>query len=365
MVIPPSPRNIQGQLTPPRIIWPDPPPRPAALLEQLGRDIADAVRFYERFNGPFPYETLHVAQIPGSFGQGWPGLLYLSTLSFLTPAQQARAGVGPRTREQFTELVPAHEVAHQWWGNIVSWSNYRDQWIQEGLANYLALLYVNSKSPGNRELTEWLTRYRDELTTKDPVFGETADDIGPLSLGYRLRSSKSPGGFTQVIYSKGTWVFHMLRSLLRDPAAKEPDAKFHGLLKTLLQNYRHRALSTADLQREVEKIMPPAMALEGGRSLDWFFDQWVRDQGIPRYSVEFSVRPQGERFVVRGKLKQSGVPDVFVVPVPLYAAGLSGPPMYLGTIVTGNPETPFTFTTRAAPRRIVIDPQQTLLCVKE
>jgi hypothetical protein len=371
VVLPPPIRTKSGNLPAPRVIWPDAPPSPAALLEKLGADIAESIRFYEKMCGPFPFERLQVAQIPGSFGQGWPGLLYLSTLSFLSPAQQARAGVGQRTVAQFTGLVPAHEVAHQWWGNVVGWSSYRDQWIHEGLANYLALLYVNSKTPGDRELTEWLSHYRDELTQKDPSTGEPADEIGPVTLGYRLRSSKSPGGFTQVIYSKGTWIFHMLRTMLRDPAAKNPDARFHALLQNILRDFRHRGLSTEDFRREIEKVMTPAMALEGGRSMEWFFDQWVGNQGIPRYAVEFTARPPaaaGERFVIRGKLKQRGVPESFVAAVPIYApraATTEGRPVLLGTVVTSGAETAFTFTARTAPKKLLIDPYFTLLCVVE
>jgi hypothetical protein len=242
------------------------------------------------------------------------------------------------------------------------------------LANYLALRYVNSKTTGDRELAEWLAHYRDELTQKDPVTDEPADEIGPVTLGYRLRSSKSPGGFTQVIYAKGTWIFHMLRMMLRDtasaPRPRDPDARFNGLIQSLLREYRHRPLSADDLQREVEKVMTPAMALEGGRSMEWFFDQWVHNQGIPRYSVEFTARPQGERFVIRGKLKQNGVPENFVAAVPIYAPraaaeGSAGRPALLGTVVTSGAETAFTFSSRTAPKKLLIDPFLTLLCVVE
>src|SRR5260221_1130126 len=69
------------------------PPSPADALKQLGRDIDSSIRFYEKLNGPFPFQKLGVSQIPGTFGQGWPGLLYISTFSFLPPAAQQRAGL--------------------------------------------------------------------------------------------------------------------------------------------------------------------------------------------------------------------------------------------------------------------------------
>ncbi|MBI1739112.1 MAG: hypothetical protein HYR58_07680 [Acidobacteria bacterium] len=336
--------------------------------------------------GPFPFERLAVAQIPGSFGQGWPGLLYLSTLSFLTPTDQSRAGIGRRTQDQFSELVPIHELAHQWWGNVVGWGSYRDQWIQEGLANYLALMFAESRQPG--ELAARLENYRSDLTAKENG-SEAPDEIGPLALGYRLRSSKSPGGYAQLVYPKASWAFHMLRMMLRQsgapPVAKksgatkspevsrEPDERFEKLMQTLLTNYRHRALTTADLQREVEKVMTPEMDLEGSKktpgrpgAMDWFFDQWVGGTGIPKYKVEFDVKPAGERFLVRGKLKQSGVPVSFIAPVPLYSPGtVGGKPVLLGTVVTNGEETPFLFTVRTAPKKLLIDPNLTLLCQTE
>jgi len=350
----------------PRILLPEPPPpSPAMVMKELGQDVAEAIRFYEKFMGPFPYERLAIAQIPGSFGQGWPGLMYLSTLSFLPVEAQARVGISRRTREQFVEIVPFHEAAHQWWGNMVSWADYRDQWIQEGLANYLALLYADTKRPAQKELASWLETYRQELLTPRPGSDERPEEIGPLALGYRLRSSKSPGAYTDVIYGKGTWVFHMLRMMLRDGKAKDPDARFGQLLRTLVQEHRHDAVTTQDLKRAVERLMTPAMDLEGTKSMDWFFEQWVRRTGIPRYSVNFRVAPQGQAFRIRGVLKQSGVPETFVAAVPLYAPRPSGRPLLLGRVITTGPETPFEFTAPVRPRRLLIDPEMTLLCVTE
>jgi hypothetical protein len=341
------------------------PPSPAALLKQLGQEVAEAERFFERFNGPFPYDHLAVSQIPGTFGQGWPGLLYLSTLSFLSPNAQQRAGLSARAQEHFTEIVPYHEVAHQWWGNLVGWADYRDQWIHEGLANYLALLYAETRKAPDRALTTWLTRYREALTAKEAGKDEPAEDAGPLVLGYRLRSSKTPNAFQQVVYGKGTWVFHMLRMMLLDPAAKNPDARFAQLLRELVESHRYRTLTTEDLQRAVEKVMTPAMALEGGRSMDWFFDQWVRSSGIPHYSVESTVRPRASGLLVRGTLKQSGVPENFIAAVPLYGVRPGGKPVLLGTVVTSGAETPFQFVSHVRPKRLLIDPQLTLLCVTQ
>jgi Peptidase family M1 domain len=340
-------------------------PSPADSLKVLAREVDSSIRFYEAFNGPFPFQKLNISQIPGSFGQGWPGLLYLSTYSFLPAQAVQRAGITQTGQQMMTELMPFHEVAHQWWGNVVGWDSYRDQWIDESIANYLALLFANSQKNENHSLRVWLDRYRRSLIEKQPDGGVPLTEIGALDIGGRLTSSKAPAGFEDVIYGKGAWVIHMLRELLQDPTGKNPDARFNSLLRSLQEKYAYRGLSTADLQHEVERVMTPQMDLEGGRSMEWFFEQWVRGTGIPRYHVEFTARPDEKGFAIRGKLRQRGVPHSFVAPVPLYANFGSGRAVKLGVVVAGGEETAFHFTVPSVPHKILIDPQNTLLCVTE
>ncbi len=339
-------------------------PSPADALKQLGKEIDSSVHFYENFSGPFPFHNLSVSQIPGTFGQGWPGLLYVSTLSFLSPEAQQRAGLSPSGQEHFTELVPYHEVAHQWWGNVVGWSSYRDQWIDEAISNYLALLFADSRGNPDHALRVWLARYRHQLTEKSPDADEPTADIGALTLGLRLNSSKSPSAYERVVYSKGSWIIHMLREMLRQPGAKQPDARFIALLQKLVTKYAYRALSTDDLQHEVESVMTPGMDLENSRSMDWFFDDWVRGTGIPHYRVEFTSHHDETGYSVRGKLFQTNVSRSFLASVPLYATGSSGRSL-LGRVVAGGPETSFHFHTSGPLHKILIDPQMTLLCTTD
>jgi hypothetical protein len=340
-------------------------PSPADALKQLAKDIDSSIRFYENFSGPFPYRNLSVSQIPGTFGQGWPGLLYISTYSFLPHSAQQRAGLSPSSQEHFTDLVPFHEVAHQWWGNVVGWSGYRDQWIDEAIANYLALMFADSQKNSDRTLRTWLERYRKQLLAKSAGSELTADAIGSLSLGNRLVSSKSPDGFEDVVYGKGAWVIHMLRQMLHQPGVKNPDERFTALLRTLATKYAGRALSTDDLQHEVEAVMTRSMALEGGRSMEWFFEQWVRGTGIPHYRVEFSSHKTDKGFLVKGKLFQTDVPRSFIASVPVYAGGGSHAAVPIGTILAEGPETSFHFMVPSEPRKLLIDPQMTLLCTTE
>ncbi len=341
-----------------------PPPSPADALKQLGKEIDSSIRFYEAFSGPFPFHNLSVSQIPGTFAQGWPGLLYVSTYSFLPSEAQQRAGLTVAGQEHYTELVPYHEVAHQWWGNVVGWSSYRDQWIDEAIANYLAVLFADTKKNPDHTLRVWLARYRQRLTEKPTGATQAPADVGALTLGTRLNSSKSPAAYEAIIYSKGSWIIHMLREMLRQPGARNPDARFTALLQTLATKYAYRALSTDDLQHEVEVVMTPAMDLEGGSSMEWFFEQWVRGTGIPHYRVEFTAHHTDKGYAIRGKLFQTGVPRSFIANVPLYASG-AGHGSFLSTVQTSGTETSFHFVAQNPPRKIVVDPQMTLLCTSE
>lgn len=344
------------------------PPSPAGLLKQLAREIDSSIHFYETYSGPFPFRNLGVSQIPGAFGQGWPGLLYLSTFSFLPDEAQYRAGLSSTGRAFFTDVVPFHEVAHQWWGNVVGWSSYQDQWIDEAISEYLALQFADSQKNQDHPLNSWLTHYRKRLTTKAEGEDRIPAEIGPVIAGRRLISSRSPDAYNVVIYAKGTWILHMLREMLRQPAAngKDPDARFMGLLHTLVSKYARKALTTADLQREVESVMTPRMALEGGHSMEWFFDEYVRGTGIPHYKVQFTSRSSEKGFQIRGKLMQDGVPRSFIAPVPIYATtAIPGRTIYLGTVVATGEETTFTFISSVQPHKLVIDPHMTLLCIPE
>jgi len=343
------------------------PPSPAAFLKQLARAIDSSIRFYELYAGPFPFRNLGVSQIPGAFGQGWPGLLYLSTFSFLPDEAQYRAGLSPTGRAFFSDVVPFHEVAHQWWGNVVGWSSYQDQWIDEAIAEYLALQFADSQKNQDHPLNTWLTHYRKRLTTKAEGEDRVPADIGPVIAGRRLISSRSPDAYSVVVYAKGVWIMHMLREMLRQPAAngKDPDARFISLFHTLVSKYARKALTTADLQREVEAVMTPRMDLEGGRSMEWFFDEYVRGTGIPHYKVQFTSRNTEKGFQIRGKLMQDGVPRSFIAPVPIFATTTLGRTVFLGTVVATGEETSFTFTSAAQPHKLQIDPHMTLLCITE
>lgn len=344
------------------VVAASPPPSPADALNQLGGQVLDSIRYFGRMNGAFPFDHLDIAQIPGSFGQGWPELVYLSTLAFLPADTQEEAGIGQWTQRGSRNLMPFHEVVHQWWGNQTVAASYRDTWIEEGIANYLAILYSDSKKPSEHRLTGWLEHYKTELLAKPAGSNEAVEQIGPLGLGLRLSSAKLPDAYATIMYGKGTWVIHMLRQLMRETGSNDPDAKFRDFLQSVLKEYKFQPLTTRDFQRAVQRHMNAAMDIEGTHRMDWFFDDWVRGIGVPRYAAKFEVKTRGQGFIVSGVLEQRGVGEAFTAPVPIYGTRVGGKPERLGVVVTTGTETRFHFATGFRPTRIVIDPQMTLLC---
>ena len=217
------------------------PPSPAAALKQLGKEIDSSIHFYESFSGPFPFRTLSVSQIPGTFGQGWPGLLYVSTYSFLSTEAQHRAGLSSTGQEHFTEIVPFHEVAHQWWGNVVGWSSYRDQWIDEAIANYLALLFADTRKNPDHTLRVWLQRYRQQLVEKAPSADEPASESA-RSLSASVSIPQNPRTPTKTSFTpKAPGSFTCCAKCCASPDPI-PTRASTRLLHTLVTKYAYRAL---------------------------------------------------------------------------------------------------------------------------
>jgi hypothetical protein len=337
----------------------------ADVIRQLGNHIESSIQFYEKLNGPFPFPEMQVSPIPGSFGQGWPGLIYLSTLAFLPPEAQVRAGLGGKTQELAREILPFHEVAHQWWGNVASAASYRDVWIEEGMATYQSLMYADSQKPGAKRLENWLADYRNALLQKPPGKNEPIEQSGPLTLGYRLTTTDNPEAYDVIVYDKGAWVIHMLRELMRDEKSKLPEARFHAFLESVLSDYAYQPLTTQDFERAAERQMTPSMDLDGSGTLRWFFEEWVRGTGIPRYSVRFETRPSGKAFVVYGTLTQNDVDETFVERIPLFASVGKGKLEFLGNVVSSGQQTRFRFVAGAKPEKIIIDARMTVLCTTD
>jgi aminopeptidase N len=341
-----------------------PPPSPIAQAQSVAQASAGTIEFLSRRIGPFPYSSLTLSQMPGRDSLGWPGLVFLTSYAFLRSGERRRLGLTPYEDILFGELVQAHETAHQWWGDAVFWKSYRDVWLIEALANYSALLEIERQRPAAFRTV--MEEYRRDLL-RESKGGRALKDVGPVTLGRRLVSSRFPDGYEVVAYGRGTWLLHMLRHLLRDatPAkggsAADPDARFFQVLHTLRRRFEGRELSTADLQKAFEEALPAELHFEGKPSLDWFFEGWIQGTAVPRFELE-DVRfsSVGGKRTARGKLLQKDAPDTLITSVPLYAATASGN-VFVGRVFADGPETEFRLIVPADARKLLVDPLLTIL----
>jgi len=338
-----------------------PPPTPSAEAQAVARRSARTLEFFSRHLGPFPFSSLAVTQMPGPLSQGWPGLVFLSSYSFLNAAERERLHLTRYENLLYSELMEAHESAHQWWGDAVLWKDYRDVWLSEALANYFALLALEQEKPD--AVRTILEQYRQDLARKWHD-GPPMQDAGPVTLGHRLTSSRIPEAYEVVVYGRGTWLLHMLREMFRDAdqQSPDPDARFYQVLRSVRERFDGRAFSTQDFQKALEEALPSSLRYEGKKSLAWFFDEWVNGTALPRLQlsgVRFTHR--NGKLVVSGTLLQKDAPESLVTSVPLYATVPGSKPIYLGRVFADGAETEFHLPAPAEARGLVIDPHQTVL----
>jgi aminopeptidase N len=322
--------------------------------------------------GPYPYNALVLSQMPGRMSQGWPGLIFLSSYVFLTPEEMQRAHISGVDETMYTSLMPIHESAHQWWGDLVSWKGYRDQWLVEALANYCALVAMEKNQ--SKEVQEVLLSYRRQLLQEnhDKQIGA---DAGPVTLGVRLYSSYFPNGYDAISYGRGTWIFHMLRTMLRDAESKDAksdpraakhaatgDEPFFRVLRKLRERYEGKYINNRIVQQVFEEELPDSLRVDGRKSLDWFFDEWVNGTAIPKLEAsDVKLAKSPGRNVISGKLLQKDAPPELVTSVPIYGVSSGKNYVFLGRVFADGPESAFRVVAPAGITRIEVDPYLTIL----
>lgn len=318
---------------------PIPPPRPAAQLTSIADQIEDSMAWFRARFGEPPVTTLTVSPQPTNFGQGFAGMIYLPTVNYLVNERGAS-----NDSLFFRDLLVAHEAAHQWWGNVVTSGSYHHEWLMEALANYSAIMYLESKQ-GPKAIEIALEQYRKNLFAKGPD-GETAESEGPLVQGRRLEGSNNPNAATAVMYGKGSWVLHMLRRRMGDE-------NFLKALGEARRRFEWKPLDTDAFRLLCAQFMP---AGSKDAKLENFFDQWVYGTGVPTLKLSYSVK--GTKLT--GTVTQSDAPDDFSVAVPVEIQ--TGKGKLVQTVRTSSDE-PVTFSVNVVSpnAKAVLDPGWSVL----
>ena len=191
------------------------------------------------------------------------------------------------TGDHKNDQVLAHELAHQWFGNALSVSNWSHVWLNEGFATYSALLWMEH-SKGKAAYDASIAA-RMKLQFPWAVYIRDSTDVGHM--------------FGAVTFQKGALVLHMLRHVMGDSA-------FFRSLKAYVAENKYHNVATADWQRVCER--------ESHQSLDRFFQQWVYGTGMPSYKLEWTQRRSGNGFAaVDLTVTQEQDSTLFAMPIDI------------------------------------------------
>jgi len=262
-------------------------PRDVAKVKPTYGKTPKMIEFFSRIYGyDFPWQKY--AQISVPFGGG--------AESTSATAMTHRIMVDEKGEPDFPAIgIVSHELAHQWWGDLITLRSWAHTWLNESFGTYSDYLYhryEKGDDEGAINLLGKLNAYLREARTRyiRPIVSDRYDQPDDM--------------FDSHSYPKGARVLHMLRSLLGD----EP---FFKTMSHFLHRYAFDSVDTGDFIRSVKTVT--------GQNLDWFFDQWLFNPGHPVFEVEREWDPAGK--VVRLKVAQvqdysRGVP-VFRVPVSI------------------------------------------------
>jgi hypothetical protein len=314
-----------------------------------------SMRVFTHYFGEIPFKTVSVTQQPaGFFGQAWPTLVFLPYTAFLdsTIRHQLKLSESAQAR-QFYEDVGPHEIAHQWWGHTVGWKSYRDQWLSEGFAQFSAALFTHL-TQGQKKFQEFMNLERGGIIEKTH-FGYRPTDIGPITMGYRLNAKNADDVYSRVVYSKGGYVVHMLRMIMRD-WRKNSDERFIAMMRDFVKTHYIREASTEDFQAMVSKHF--------GADMSWFFKQWVYGTAVPKISIKYQLIPgESGKTLFKGDIGMANIPADFRVVMPFSLR--FGKDVGTGLLRATGPSTPFQIELPQKPDGVEFNSLNAVLCELE
>ena len=318
-------------------------------------EMSNAVRYFSLQFGEYPYPVFRGAYHPSRYGQGFP------TTIMIPKADSANTG---------TYSFISHETSHQWWGDLVLWRSYRDQWLSEGFADYSGMLYTQERDKTSAE-KDLIRRAREAL--RDPPRNITGigqgrlADVGPLIMGHRLDSRETLGAYEALTYQKGALVLRMLHFLFTDWQTGD-GTPFFDMMREFVSQHRNGMASTEEFfalagQRAQETFLGRKF---GYKNLNWFLRQWVMQSYLPSYRLEYHIEnSSGSDPIFVGTLFQDGVPDSeqWFMPLPLLLHFPGGQVAH-ATIAAHGAQSPIRLKLPAVPDKVELDPAMWILSDK-
>ncbi|MBN1998071.1 hypothetical protein JW935_10995 [candidate division KSB1 bacterium] len=228
--------------------------------------------------------------------------------------------------------VAVHELAHMWYGDMITCESWHHAWLNEGFAVYCEALWHEFKY--GKEA--YLKKMREnEYLKGGTLFLQEVTDPFQIFIG--------------IIYSKGSWFLHMLRGVLGD-------ASFFKCLKayTGYEKIRYSHATSDDFLSVCENV--------SGIDLDFFFQQWLYDEYYPQYFYTFSQDPQDKKISLNIRQTQGklGRRPVFIMPVQVLLQFQDGTDS-LVTVWNDRQEQTFLISAEKQITRILIDPNEWIL----
>ena len=229
--------------------------------------------FFSRYIAPYPYKKLANVQSKTIFG----GMENASAIFYSETSV---------TGDRRSEDLLAHEIAHQWFGNMASEKTFTHLWLSEGFATYLTNVFLQSKyGPG-------IMKKRME---------EDREQVIEFARKNKRAVVDSTSSYMELLnansYQKGGWILHMLRK-------ETGDSSFHRILKEYYEQYKGANADTRDFEAIAEKV--------SGKELTWFFNQWLYRPGLPSLVIQKKIVPAGVQIIVMQTQK-----DVFQLSLPI------------------------------------------------
>ena len=279
------------------------------------------IEFYADVFGEYPFleEKYGMAEIPGNASMEHQTCTSLSSNRV--------------TGTHDYDYLIAHELAHQWWGDLVTLTDWEDIWLNEGFATYSEALWAENLY-GLEGLKSIMTNFRDIYFT---LHDGQEHAIYDPPLGHL---------FCEIEYEKGAWVLHMLRFVVGDD-------NFWEILKEYAQIYAFSNASTEDFRAVCEQIY--------GGDLTWFFDQWIYEAGYPIYQFGWGYSSPNTVRVVINQIQEDF--PLFSLPVELVFVFPSG--TVKKVIWVDEEQNFFQFDLSEKPLQVLFDPDSWILCVKE
>lgn len=284
----------------------------------------DIMEFYESVFGEYPF-------IDEKYGHAifmWSGGMEHQTMT----------SIGHNIMSLNYEWLYAHELAHMWWGDMVTCGTWMDIWLNEGFATYSDALYKQF-AYGQAAFVSRMSSFRqtyfwEDMQNRFPIYD-------PVNMW---------GG---TVYQKGAWILHMLRWV-------GGEDNFWNFFPAYRDSFEYSYAVTEDLQATFEAVYDT--------TLDWFFDEWVYMAGYPEYEWGYSATSiGGDLWEVDVSIRQEqnliNQTPIFTMPLPFRV--VTAAQTYDFTCWDSLQQQMFTFTVEGQPSSVSYDPDSWILDTRQ